>query len=147
MAVLRAARAVRHAFNMRLRAVGLSMTEASLLNFLDEHGSLTQRELADLLKISAASAGSAVDALEKRSLVERRPDPTDRRVWRVVLAAAATAFVEEFKRVDDELQSAFRAGLSRHDRQVLAQLLAVLEENAGRAVTSTTVSQSGTNVA
>ena len=119
------------------------MTEASLLNFLDEHGSLTQRELADLLKISAASTGSAVDALAKRSLVERRSDPTDRRVWRVVLAPDGAPHVEEFKRVDAELQSTFRTGLTRSQRQLLAQLLAVLEENADRAAVGALVGQRG----
>jgi DNA-binding MarR family transcriptional regulator len=130
LAVLRAARAVRHAFNVRLRQIGLSMTEAGMISFLAEHGSLTQRELADRLQITPAPCGVAVDGLVKRGLVERRADPADRRVWRIVLTEAAVPVVQEFERVDAELRADLRAGLPRADRQQLARVLAVLERNA-----------------
>lgn len=130
LALLRSARAVRHAFGARLKAIGLSMSEASMLSYLDDHGSLTQRELADLLQITPASTGSVVDALERRGLVERRSDPSDRRVWRIVATAAASTLVADFRRVDDELRSELRRGLRRTDRQELARMLQVLERNA-----------------
>jgi MarR family transcriptional regulator for hemolysin len=130
LAVLRAGRAVRHAFSTRLKAIGLTMTEASLLSYVDDHGSLTQRELADLLKITPASTGSAIDGLVRRKLVERQADPGDRRVWRVVLTPQAAPFVAEFRRVDTELRTELRFGMARSERQLLARLLSVLEENA-----------------
>ena len=128
--MLRAARAVRHAYNVRLRQIGLSLTEAVMLSFLAEHGSLTQRELADRLQITAAPCGVAIDGLVKRGLVERRSDPSDRRVWRIVLTEAAVPVVQEFERVDAELRADLRAGLTRAERQQLARVLAVLERNA-----------------
>ena len=128
--MLRAARAVRHAYNVRLRQIGLSLTEAVMLSFLAEHGSLTQRELADRLQITAAPCGVAIDGLVKRGLVERRSDPSDRRVWRIVLTEAAVPVVQEFERVDAELRADLRTGLTRAERQQLARVLAVLERNA-----------------
>lgn len=130
LALLGAARAVRHAFSQRVRAIGLSMTEAALVSFLADHGSLSQRELADRLQITPASTGAVVDGLEKRGLVERRADPRDRRVWRIVLTEAASVHVVEFRRVDTELRDELRQGLSRRERQELARLLGVLERNA-----------------
>jgi DNA-binding MarR family transcriptional regulator len=130
LAVLRAARAVRHAFNLRLREIGLSMTDAGMISFLAEHGSLTQRELAALLQITPAPCGVAIDGLVKRGLVERRADPSDGRVWRIVLTEAAAPAVREFERVDAELRADLRMGLARAERQQLARLLAVLEGNA-----------------
>ena len=130
LAVLRAARALRHAFNVRLRQIGLSTTEASMISFLAEHGSLSQRELAELLQITPAPCGVAIDGLVKRGLVERRADPADRRVWRIVLTEAAVPVVQDFERVDAELRADLRAGLARADRRQLARLLAVLERNA-----------------
>lgn len=137
LALLRAARAVRHAFNTRLRTLGLSMTEASLLSYLDDHGPLSQRELADLLQITAASAGSAVDALAERGLVERRADPSDRRVWRIVLTDTARPSVADFRRLDAELRGELRRELPRRDRQELARMLSVLERNAVAAAETT----------
>ena len=128
--MLRAARAVRHAYNVRLRQIGLSLTEAVMLSFLAEHVSLTQRELADRLQITAAPCGVAIDGLVKRGLVERRSDPSDRRVWRIVLTEAAVPVVQEFERVDAELRTDLRTGLARAERQQLARVLAVLERNA-----------------
>jgi MarR family transcriptional regulator for hemolysin len=132
-ALLGAARAVRHAFSQRLREIGLNMTEAALLSFLAEHGSLSQRELADRLQITPASTGAVVDALEKRGLVERRADPRDRRIRRIVLREGASVHVVEFRRVDAELREELRHGLSRHERRELARLLGVLQRNAMRA--------------
>ena len=128
--MLRAARAVRHAYNVRLRQIGLSLTEAVMLSFLAEHGSLTQRELADRLQITAAPCGVAIDGLVKRGLVERRSDPSDRRVWRIVLTEAAVPLVQEFERIDADLRADLRTGLTRAERQQLARVLAVLERNA-----------------
>lgn len=130
LAVLRAARSVRHAFRTRLKAIGLTMTEASLLSYVDDHGSLTQRELANLLMITPASTGSAIDGLVRRTLVERQADPGDRRVWRVVLTPQGAPFVAEFRRVDAELRAELRIGMARSERLLLARLLGVLEENA-----------------
>lgn len=130
LALLGAARAVRHAFNVRLRRIGLTMTEAGMLSFLAEHGSLTQRELADRLQITPAPCGVAIDGLVKRGLVERRSDPTDRRVWRIVLTEAAVPVLQEFERVDADLRADLRVGLSRAERQQLARVLAVVEGNA-----------------
>ena len=128
--MLRAARAVRHAYNVRLRQIGLSLTEAVMLSFLAEHVSLTQRELADRLQITAAPCGVAIDGLVKRGLVERRSDPSDRRVWRIVLTEAAVPLVQEFERIDADLRADLRTGLTRAERQQLARVLAVLERNA-----------------
>src|SRR3954468_10814099 len=126
LAVLRAARAVRHAFNVRLRAIGLSMTEAGMISFLAEHGSLTQRELADRLQITPAPCGVAVDGLVKRGLVERRSDPAARRVWRTLPPEAAVPVVQEFERVDAEWPADLRPALRRAERHQLARVLAVL---------------------
>ena len=50
---------------------------------------LSQNEMASLLEVEPITVGRLVDRLEARGLVERRPDPTDRRIRRLHLLPAA----------------------------------------------------------
>ena len=49
------------------------------LRVLKRHGTMRLSELSDYLHIAPRSATEVVDALESRGLVQRRPDPGDRR--------------------------------------------------------------------
>jgi MarR family transcriptional regulator, transcriptional regulator for hemolysin len=134
IALVRTTRSVRRAYDVLLRPIQLNMTEASLLSFVRDLGPLTQRELADQLHIGRASVGSFIDGLEKRGLVCRMADESDRRVWRIGLAGEAREVVDAFDAIDARLRAALRAGLTRAERQQLAELLLRVEQNADAAI-------------
>ncbi|MFJ4813998.1 MarR family winged helix-turn-helix transcriptional regulator [Streptomyces sp. NPDC088801] len=83
---------------------------------------LPMRKLARQLKCEPSNVTGIVDRLEARGLVERQPDPTDRRVK----VAAATA---EGRRVARSLRESLRfareplAGLSEAERVALRDTL------------------------
>jgi len=83
---------------------------------------LPMRKLAQKLKCEPSNVTGIVDRLESRGLVERRPDPADRRVK----LAAAT---QEGRRVAKDLRESLRfareplAGLGREERLALRGLL------------------------
>ncbi|MFD6170394.1 MarR family winged helix-turn-helix transcriptional regulator [Streptomyces coeruleorubidus] len=83
---------------------------------------LPMRRLAQRLKCEPSNVTGIVDRLEARGLVERRPDPTDRRVK----VAAATS---EGRRVARSLRESLRfareplAGLSEGERVALRDAL------------------------
>ncbi|MFG3045979.1 MarR family winged helix-turn-helix transcriptional regulator [Streptomyces sp. NPDC048202] len=83
---------------------------------------LPMRKLAHRLKCEPSNVTGIVDRLETRGLVERRPDPADRRIK----LAAAT---DEGLRVARELREGLRfareplAGLSTAERSSLRDLL------------------------
>ena len=77
------ARLIREAFDARLKPLDLNLTQASLLAYVAEFGAITQTRLAEKMGTGRAAMGTVVDGLEKRGLIERHPDPDDRRVWRV----------------------------------------------------------------
>jgi MarR family transcriptional regulator, organic hydroperoxide resistance regulator len=60
---------------------------------------LTMRELATELMCDASNATGIVDRLEKRGLVERSPDPEDRRIKRVCLTAAGRRMRETLEEI------------------------------------------------
>ncbi len=96
------------------------------LRVLSHHGAIRLSDLSGRLHIAPRSATEVVDALESRSLVERRPDPSDRRATLVeltahgtdVLGAIRTARGTEAERVFDRLTPADRDHLARILRQL-----------------------------
>jgi DNA-binding MarR family transcriptional regulator len=73
------ARRLRHQSREALAPYGVSLSQLRALEVLLRHGGLRPGELAEHLRIAPRSATEVVDALADRGLVERRPDPADRR--------------------------------------------------------------------
>lgn len=95
--------------------------QSRALGVLMRHGQQRLSDLSDHLHIAARSATEVVDGLESSGLVERRPDPHDRRATLVTLTAKGrnvgtairTARAAEAERFFGELSPADRADLAR----------------------------------
>lgn len=74
--------------NRVLGRLGLTPNDARALGVLGADEGRTMRSLADEWSCDASYVTWIVDRLEKAGLVERRPEPEDRRVKRVVLTVA-----------------------------------------------------------
>jgi DNA-binding MarR family transcriptional regulator len=70
-------------------------------------GEPTQRELADQAATDPMMTSQVVRALEKRGLVERRPDPNDGRAWRLVATASGAELAQRAIRVVEDADAAF----------------------------------------
>ena len=104
----------------------LTGTQRLALYELGSGGPLRLVDLAALLGVTAPTASRAVDALEAHGLVERQPDPDDRRAQRIALTADGRArFDERNGRVAAAFEPAART-LTREERAQLAALLARL---------------------
>ncbi|WP_327356229.1 MarR family winged helix-turn-helix transcriptional regulator [Streptomyces sp. NBC_01304] len=99
----------------------LTGAQARLLGLLSLEP-LPMRRIAQTLKCEPSNVTGIVDRLEARGLVERRPDPADRRVK---LAAPTEEGVRTARELRDELGFAREplAELSRDDRVALRDLL------------------------
>jgi DNA-binding MarR family transcriptional regulator len=99
----------------------ITPSQLRALRVLRRHGAIRLSELSGHLHIAARSTTEVVDALEARGLVERRPDPGDRRATLVevtghgasVLDAIREARGTEAERVFDRLSPTDRAHLAR----------------------------------
>jgi DNA-binding MarR family transcriptional regulator len=131
------ARLVREAFDARLAGLGVNLTQASLLAYVAEFGATSQTRLADRLGIGRAAIGSVVDRLQAAGLVERRPDPDDRRVWRVEITPAGHDLARRIGEVDQVLRAELRRGIGREERQALAWVMTRLQHNLHQAIRRT----------
>lgn len=132
--IMNTARALRQAYDLRLASIELNLSEASLLAYVNEFGSLTQTRLAERLSLGRAATGSVVDGLQRRGLVDRLPDPCDRRVWLVATTEAGRVLSDRIAEIDRELRAELREGISREERQQLAHLLVRLGTNLARVL-------------
>jgi MarR family transcriptional regulator, lower aerobic nicotinate degradation pathway regulator len=83
--ILRLARASAWRLGRGLADSGLRWADFAVLHHVEAQGPAAQRELAAALRIQPSNIVSLLDELERRGLLERSPDPADRRRHRVEL--------------------------------------------------------------
>lgn len=86
---------MRTRFDQRARAHDMTRAQWVILVKLDRRPGLTQNDLAQLVEVEPITVARLVDRLESRGLVERRHDPSDRRVWRLHLTPASGPILKE----------------------------------------------------
>ncbi|MBW6397210.1 MarR family transcriptional regulator [Roseomonas sp. HJA6] len=98
-------RLVRIHADRRANQSGMTRAQWVILARLERMGGLSQKELADALEVEPITVGRQIDRLQARGLVERHPDPTDRRVWRLHLTPAAGPVLERIAAYREELHA------------------------------------------
>jgi DNA-binding MarR family transcriptional regulator len=83
----------------------------------------TQLALAQHLGIDRTMMTYLLDDLENAGLVERRPDPADRRARRVALTEAGLSRLSELKRELQQVENSLLEPLDAEERTVLRELL------------------------
>ena len=131
------ARLVRVAFDARLAPLDLNLTQASLIGYVHEFGATTQTDLADRLGIGRAAIGSVIDRLQSRGLVERQPNPDDRRVWLVTITDAGAELAVAINEIDAVLRAELRRGIGREERQALNWVMSRLQQNLATTIANT----------
>jgi DNA-binding MarR family transcriptional regulator len=99
----------------------------SVLIPLFEEDGLRMGEVARRARLSKQTMTTMVRLCERDGLVERRPDPADRRAARVFLTAKARRFEPVAERVLARLERDVDTLLGRDDGDVLRRALARLE--------------------
>jgi DNA-binding MarR family transcriptional regulator len=109
-------------FAAAVAELDLAPLQAKALHELNIEPPISMRELADRLKSDPSNVTGLIDRLEARGLVERRPDPTDRRVKGLALTSAGMNLRE---RLFARLYAAPRAvaDLPERDQHLLKDLL------------------------
>jgi len=78
---------------------GITEAQFNVLMILDDYRDRTfrQHELAEILVVNRASAGSVLERMERNGWIARAPDPEDRRAMRISMTRAGSTKLEEVR--------------------------------------------------
>jgi len=119
------ARQLRDASRHTLAPWDITPAHLRALRVLMGHGVMRLSELSDHLHIAPRSTTEVIDALESRGLVQRRPDPGDRRATLVEVTGHGASVLDAIR--GTEAERVF-GRLSRADRAHLARILRKLRD-------------------
>jgi len=117
------ARRLRHVTLDTVTPFGITPGQARALGVLRRHGGMRLSDLADHLRIVPRSTTEVIDALQARGLVDRSPDPADRRAILVTLTAEGDRIGSALRSARSADAEAFFGRLSDADRESLARIL------------------------
>lgn len=121
-------RRLRHFSRESLEPLDVSPSQARALGVLMRHSPRRPSSIAEHLRIAARSATEVVDDLQARGLVERTPDPADRRAVLVALTPAGQAVGERMRAAQHAEADRFFEALDPADRAELERLLRKLRD-------------------
>ena len=124
--LMRAARAQRHRWREVLAPWELSPHQGRALGVVCRGGEVRISALAETLRIAPRSATEVVDGLVQRGLVERAPDPADRRAVIVRPTSAGERVRAEVDAARAADSRAYFDQLPAEDRAALARMLRAL---------------------
>jgi DNA-binding MarR family transcriptional regulator len=112
-------------FDRRAVKFGLTRAQWRAIRTLHHQGDgLRQNGLAELLEMEPIAVGRVVDRLQAAGFIERRPDPKDRRAWRLYLTDQARGVVDDMEVISRELRRDASAGIALEE---MRQAVAVIE--------------------
>lgn len=141
-------KATRAEFDARLAEVGGSLTTFVVLRVAEEAPGgveLSQRELADRMGVEGPTMVRHLDRLEREGMIQRRRDPSDRRVMRIAVTTAGEEVLRTLEAVADAMDAEIAAmlgpeayeamlGMLEHLRAHMTQLATERKANAHAAV-------------
>lgn len=90
---------------------GLYCGQLPILEFAMENDGCTQRELSEVLQVSAPSIATSVKRMQKAGLLEKVADKCDQRCNRITVTARGREFAhrcrEDFDGIDEQMFSGF----------------------------------------
>ena len=111
-------------------ASGLPAPQLSAMSVIVFGGAITLGALANAEQVRPPTITKLVAALEEQGLVEREPDPQDRRVMRVKATARGTRLLHDGRRRRVASLATSLGELAAADRAALARAIPILEKVA-----------------
>jgi DNA-binding MarR family transcriptional regulator len=125
-------RLIRRSFDARARDIGVTRPQWQVLVTLARKEGVNQGHLAELLDVEPITVCRMVDRLSEAGLVERRPDPADRRAWCLFLTPKANEVVEKLRPMGVIMFDEAMEGVNEKERLALMGTLDRIRGNLSR---------------
>ncbi|MDO8774001.1 MAG: MarR family transcriptional regulator [Burkholderiaceae bacterium] len=122
-------RLMRRAFRQRLQGSALTLAQARVLIYVSIHEGCRQVDLADLLEVQPITLARLIDKLVEAGLVERRPDPADRRAYQLYLTACAAPHLAAIEEVATTIRADALRDLTEQEAAMVILTLKKMRDN------------------
>lgn len=116
-------------FEQRAAQLGMSLGQCKVLVFLSRNEGTTQAKLAELSDTDPMTLVRVLDRMERDGWIERRPDPADRRAYRLHLKPASEPVIAEIMRIGEKVRNEALVGISAEERELMMTLLERIQRN------------------
>lgn len=124
-----AARMRRTVIDEVFKPLRVTRSQAWALAFLSRRDGLTQSDLADDMSLGKVTLSGLIDRLEDVGMVERRPDPGDRRIKRIFITKEGRRVIKEMRQLTLECNDKMLAGLDPQEVLNTVETLRKLNRN------------------
>src|SRR4051812_20108897 len=133
-ALVDAARLIRTYADQLGAQYGITRAQWAVMARLERNEGLNQAELAEILDLQPITLTRLLDRLSDSGLIERRPDPDDRRANRLFLTAGARPLLQRLANLSEELMATALAGIDRGTIAMMMPHLSTMKENLRQAI-------------
>jgi MarR family transcriptional regulator for hemolysin len=110
-------------FEQRAKQFPLTLSQCKALVRLEKNQGVSQARLAELAELDPMTMVRILDRMEADGLLERRPDPEDRRARCLYLTAKARPLLDQIWQLADVIRAEIFAGVAKSEREVFMSVL------------------------
>ena len=110
-------------WGQKVAHLNVTAAQAVVLNFLRDEDDVTSHALGQRLQITSATMTGILDRLEKMELIERKPNPEDRRAILVCLTQRGLDLADKINDIVADANNEFLHGLTRDEKTFLRDIL------------------------
>ena len=122
-------RLMRRNFMRHADEFGLTQAQMQALVYVARGEGMRQVALAEMLEIQPITAARLIDKLVEEGLVERRPDPDDRRAFQLYVTDAAKPLLDRIYVVAAAAREDSMTGITPDMQQMLISVLGRMHDN------------------
>ena len=119
----------RYAISTSLSGMKLYRGQPEILEYLNEHGDCSQKELANFLGVTPASIATSLKRMSKSGFIERTSDENDRRINRLRLTEKGKEIRLAGKSECDRVDKAMFSGFSDEEITAFSDMLSRITDN------------------
>ncbi len=123
----------RRKFAEAIERFGISWQGLHVISFLPALtalGPVSQKRLADFTGVDPRNLVATIDALEEQGLVQRKPNPTDRRGYQLELTDKGADIQKKLRAIRSDIEASMFASLTEAERTTFHKLLEKLWEHS-----------------
>ncbi len=90
---------------------------------------IAQTRLAHLMSVGKVSLGGLIDRMEANGILERLPDPVDRRAKKVFITPKGEKLLQKLQDVAERINKQIMKGITQEQNKILDDVLKTMKKN------------------